>query len=58
VDGRRGRYKIRQQIPFGDDNWNSNGNGKGGALKFESPKGWCWMDFFGILHCVQDDGKK
>jgi hypothetical protein len=28
-----------------------------GQSWLENPKGLCWVDFFGILHCVQDDGK-
>jgi hypothetical protein len=29
---------------------------KAGQCWLENPKGWCWVDFFGILHYVQDDG--
>jgi hypothetical protein len=42
----------QQQIPFGNDNKKS----KGERLSLKDPKGRCWLGFFGVLHCVQDDG--
>jgi hypothetical protein len=31
---------------------------KAGQHWLEKSEGWCWVDFFGILHCVQDDGNE
>jgi hypothetical protein len=46
-------FGFAQGRLFGDDNQKSNCNGKG----VRKSGGLVWVDFFGILHCVQDDGK-
>jgi hypothetical protein len=55
----RSHIRLRSGQALRDDNQKSKGNfnGKGGQYWSEDPKGECRVDLFGILHCVQDDGK-